>query len=64
MAAIVRATSYSVIGFIVLPHTLSVFNINLNPLLASAGVGGIGIGLGAQSIFKDVLNGIFVLLEG
>lgn len=64
MAAIVRATSYSVIGFIVLLHTLSVFNINLNPLLASAGAGGIGIGLGAQSIFKDVLNGIFVLLEG
>jgi small conductance mechanosensitive channel len=63
MATILRATSYSVIGFIVLLHVLSVFNINLTPLLASAGVVGVGIGLGAQSIFKDMLNGIFILLE-
>ena len=49
MAAILRATAYAVIGFIVLLHILSVFNINLTPLLASAGVLGVGVGLGAQS---------------
>lgn len=63
MAAIIRATSFSIIGFIVLLHILSVFNINLTPLLASAGVLGVGIGLGAQSIFKDMINGILILLE-
>ena len=63
MAAIVRATSFSIIGFIVLLHILSVFNINLTPLLASAGVLGVGIGLGAQSIFKDMINGVLILLE-
>ena len=62
-AAIVRATSYGLIGFIVLLHVLSIFSINLTPLLASAGVVGVGIGLGAQSIFKDMLNGIFILVE-
>lgn len=62
-AAVVRATSYSVIGFIALLQVLSVFRINLTPLLASAGVIGVGIGLGAQSIFKDMLNGIFILVE-
>src|SRR5260370_30046933 len=63
IAAILRATSYSIIGFIVLLHILSIFNINLTPLIASAGVVGVGIGLGAQSIFKDMLNGIFILIE-
>src|SRR5580698_8535337 len=63
MAAILRGTSYGIIGFIVLLHVLSVLGINLTPLLASAGVVGVGVGLGAQSIFKDVLNGIFILVE-
>jgi small conductance mechanosensitive channel len=63
VAAVLRATAYGVIGFIVLLHILSVFGIPVTPLLASAGVLGVGIGLGAQSLFKDVLNGIFILLE-
>ncbi len=63
MASIIRATAYAIIGFIVLLHILSVFEINLTPLLASAGVLGVGIGLGAQSIFKDMINGILILVE-
>jgi small-conductance mechanosensitive channel len=63
LAAILRATAYAIIGFIVLLHVLSVLGINLTPLIASAGVVGVGIGLGAQSLFKDMLNGIFILIE-
>ena len=63
MASILSATAYSVLGFIVLLQILLVFGVRIEPLLASAGVVGVGIGLGAQSIFKDVLNGIFILIE-
>lgn len=56
VASILRATAYGVIGFIVLLHSLSVLGINLTPLIASAGVVGVGIGLGAQSLFKDIIN--------
>ena len=63
MASILSATAYGIIGFILLLQVLLVFGVRIEPLLASAGVVGVGIGLGAQSIFKDVLNGIFILVE-
>jgi small-conductance mechanosensitive channel len=63
MAAIVRATSYSVFGFIIFLQFLNLLNIPYQPLLASAGILGIAVGLGAQSIFKDMLNGVLILIE-
>jgi small conductance mechanosensitive channel len=42
---------------------LDAVGLNLAPLLASAGVAGIAIGLAAQNIVKDVLNGILILIE-
>jgi small conductance mechanosensitive channel len=42
---------------------LSYLNINLAPLLASAGVAGVALGFGAQSIVRDTLSGFFILLE-
>ncbi len=63
LAAILRATAYGVIGFLVLLQVLPLFNIDLKPLLASAGVVGLGISFGAQSLFKDMLNGLFILVE-
>ena len=42
---------------------LAIVDIPLAPLLASAGVGGIAIAFGAQSLIKDFLSGIFMILE-
>lgn len=42
---------------------LSLFNINLGPLLAGAGIAGVALGFGAQSIVRDFLSGMFMILE-
>jgi small conductance mechanosensitive channel len=42
---------------------LSELGLDLKPLLAAAGIGGLAIGFGAQSLVKDVISGFFVLLE-
>jgi moderate conductance mechanosensitive channel len=42
---------------------LSNVGVNLAPLLASAGVAGVALGFGAQSIVRDTLSGFFILLE-
>jgi small conductance mechanosensitive channel len=56
-------------GAIVLIWTIAVLlllsnlDVNLAPLLASAGVAGVALGFGAQSIVRDTLSGFFILLE-
>jgi small conductance mechanosensitive channel len=42
---------------------LAEFDVNLGPLIASAGIVGIALGFGAQSLVKDYLSGIFMLIE-
>lgn len=42
---------------------LSQLGVDLGPLLMAAGVGGVAIGFGAQSLVKDVISGFFILLE-
>lgn len=49
--------------FIVITATLSLFKININSIIALAGIGGLAIGFGAQSLVKDVINGFFILFE-
>jgi len=63
MAAIIRATGYGLIGFYIFIQALTAIGVPLGPFIASAGVIGLGISFGAQSIFKDMLTGIFILIE-
>ena len=42
---------------------LSVFDINVAPILASAGVFGVALGFGAQTLVKDYLAGLFMIVE-
>ncbi|MEU1267155.1 mechanosensitive ion channel family protein [Streptomyces sp. NPDC005799] len=42
---------------------LGAFQINLAPLLASAGVAGVAIGFGARNLVTDFLSGVFMILE-
>ncbi|UCE97539.1 MAG: mechanosensitive ion channel [Dehalococcoidia bacterium] len=52
-----------IIGIILLFMILSKLGLDITPLLASAGVAGIAIGFGAQSLIKDFVSGTFILLE-
>jgi moderate conductance mechanosensitive channel len=64
LASVLRATGIGVVGFFVVITILrDVFDLNLGPLLASAGVAGVAIGLAAQTIVKDMINGMLVLVE-
>ncbi len=63
VAGILRASAYGLIGFYVFIQVLGAIGVPLGPFIASAGVIGLGVSFGAQSLFKDVLNGIFILLE-
>jgi small conductance mechanosensitive channel len=63
MAGVIRATGLAIIGVIALLQALDSMGFNLAPLLASAGVAGIAIGLAAQNIVKDMFNGMLFLVE-
>jgi len=58
--SILRYSIYFIAGVTILQ---SVFGINATTLITAAGVGGLAIGFGAQSLVKDVITGFFILLE-
>lgn len=56
---IIRYTIY----FIFILMTLQVLQFHIETLLAGAGIAGLAIGFGAQSVIKDLLTGFFILFE-
>jgi len=63
LSRVFAQTITALIIFIIIFMILSEVGIDIAPLLAGAGVVGLAIGFGAQSVIKDILNGIFILME-
>jgi len=63
MAGVIGSVGNFAIFFVASLEILSQLGFNLGPLLASAGIVGLAIGFGAQTLVKDVINGFFILLE-
>ena len=63
VASLARSAGGAVIVFLAMMQVLQAVGINIGPLLASAGVAGLAIGFGAQTLVRDVITGFFILME-
>src|SRR6266699_777360 len=63
VASVVTSISVFVVFFVAALEVLSLLGLNLGPMLASAGIAGLAIGFGAQTLVHDFINGFFILLE-
>ena len=63
LGAVLRSLATITVYFIALVMALGEFNVNLGPLIAGAGIVGVALGFGAQSLVKDFLSGIVMLVE-
>jgi moderate conductance mechanosensitive channel len=63
LTSVIRATGIGIIIFLAALEILPLLGFKLEPLIASAGVAGVAIGLAAQTIVKDCLNGVLILVE-
>lgn len=63
---ILNVIRYSLIFVIIAISGITILRevgIDIGPILATAGIGGLAIGFGAQSLVKDVISGFFILLQ-
>ena len=63
MASVLRSVITGVVMGVALLMILDVIGLPIGPLLASAGIVGVALGFGAQTLVKDFLSGIFLILE-
>jgi len=59
LAGLLRAVVWTIVVLLLLGE----IGVQLGPLIAGAGIAGIALGFGAQSLVKDFLSGLFILLE-
>ena len=63
IGGVLAATLKTVVWIVASGMVLGEFGFNLGPLIASAGILGVALGLGAQTLVRDVLAGMFMLVE-
>jgi moderate conductance mechanosensitive channel len=63
LALVLRSIASVLIWTIAVTMILGELGVNLGPLIAGAGIAGVALGFGAQSLVKDFLSGIFMLVE-
>jgi small-conductance mechanosensitive channel len=63
LSSVARTTVSAFVWSAAILVILGIFEINLAPLLASAGIAALAVGLGAQQLVKDCISGFFILLE-
>lgn len=63
LSHVLQSVATAMIWSIAFVTILGELAINLGPLIASAGIAGVALGFGAQSLVKDVLSGFFILVE-
>ena len=63
IGSVLRSILNAVVWIVALTMILGEFGFNLGPVIASAGIVGVAVGLGAQTLVRDVISGIFMLIE-
>ncbi len=63
LGSVLRSTAAVLVGGIAVFLVLDTLGVNIAPFIASAGIVGVALGFGAQSLVKDFLTGTFMLLE-
>ncbi len=63
LAGVIESVGTVTIYFVAGMQILPLFGVDVRPILASAGIVGLAVGFGAQTLVKDVINGFFILLE-
>lgn len=64
VSKLLTSISRYVVWFIMVLMILGELNVDITPIIASAGVIGLAVGFGAQEIVKDFISGFFILFEG
>ncbi len=63
LSSVIHSVGVFIIVFVSALQILPLLGIDMGPLLASAGIAGVAIGFGAQTLVRDFINGFFIVVE-